>query len=128
MREVDPLKAQTLSLIVVTIIIIFAATYYAARPQPELLDAAHIASTAPTVAVDNGKIGSVAGLLVGLEERLLENPDDAKGWLLLAKSYNHLGQNEKASTAYARAAELGQTDEEFELKLVQEAVTKDSWQ
>jgi len=122
------LKAQTLSLIVMTIIITFAAMYYASRSEPEQPDAVHSVSAPAPAAKTDSKIGSVAGLLVGLEQRLADNPDDAKGWLLLAKSYNHLGQNEKASSAYARAAELGQTDEEFELKLVQESLTKESGQ
>jgi hypothetical protein len=55
-------------------------------------------------------LASVESLLAGLRDRLEENPDDAKGWLLLAKSYQHLGQDDEARSAYDKAAALGQTD------------------
>jgi cytochrome c-type biogenesis protein CcmH len=60
---------------------------------------------------------SVGSLIGGLEARLAENPEDAKGWLLLARSYDHLGDNDEAWNAYSRARDLGMTDETLELKL-----------
>lgn len=60
---------------------------------------------------------SVGSLIGGLEARLAENPDDAKGWLLLARSHDHLGNNDEAWNAYSRARELGMNDETLELKL-----------
>ena len=63
------------------------------------------------------KAGSVSTLITGLQARLAENPDDAKGWLLLAKSYEYLGDPAEARDAYARAVALGISDIEFEAKL-----------
>ena len=60
---------------------------------------------------------SVGSLIGGLEARLAENPDDAKGWLLLARSHDHLGNDDEAWNAYSRARELGMNDEALELKL-----------
>lgn len=60
---------------------------------------------------------SVGSLIGGLEARLAENPDDAKGWLLLARSHDHLGNDDEAWNAYSRARELGMNDETLELKL-----------
>lgn len=60
---------------------------------------------------------SVGTLIGGLEARLAENPDDAKGWLLLARSHDHLGDNDKAWSAYSHARDLGMSDEALELKL-----------
>jgi cytochrome c-type biogenesis protein CcmH/NrfG len=60
---------------------------------------------------------SVGSLVGGLEARLAENPGDAKGWLLLARSHDHLGNNAKAWNAYSRARDLGMSDEALELKL-----------
>ena len=60
---------------------------------------------------------SVGSLVGGLEARLAENPDDAKGWLLLARSHDHLGNNDEAWNAYSRARDLGMNDEALELKL-----------
>ena len=63
------------------------------------------------------KAASVTSLIVGLEARLVENPDDAKGWLLLAKSHDHLGDQRAAWAAYTRARNLGMSDASFEIAL-----------
>ena len=63
------------------------------------------------------KAASVTSLVGGLEARLAENPNDAKGWLLLAKSHDHLGDQRAAWAAYARAKELGMGDDSLEIKL-----------
>ena len=55
------------------------------------------------------KLDSVDQMLAGLEQRLQENPNDGKGWLLLGKSYRHLGRNDDANNAFIKAAALGQT-------------------
>ena len=70
-------------------------------------------ATGQSNAAKTDDIAPVGSLLAGLEERLASNPDDAKGWLLLAKSYQHLGQDEKARSAYDKAAALGQVDATF---------------
>lgn len=57
------------------------------------------------------KIASVDSLVAGLEERLRQQPDDGKGWLLLARSYDHLGRKDDSADAYARARELGVVDD-----------------
>jgi hypothetical protein len=68
-----------------------------------------------TAASEN--ITTVESLLSGLEQRLEDDPSDAKGWLLLAKSYEHLQRPDDAAAAYARAKELGRSDSDFEAKL-----------
>jgi hypothetical protein len=64
------------------------------------------------------KAGSIASLLSGLEERLKNEPNDAGGWLLLAKSYQRLGRSADARDAYAKAEALGQGDSNFAASLV----------
>ena len=59
-------------------------------------------------------IAPVSSLVDGLAKRLYENPDDAGGWLLLAKSYRHLDRPAEANTAYANAKQLGQSDADLE--------------
>lgn len=56
------------------------------------------------------KVGSVASLLDGLRERVEKDPDDAGNWLLLARSYEHLGRTEEAASAFEQARRLGRTD------------------
>jgi hypothetical protein len=58
-------------------------------------------------------VGSVASMVDGLSERLQQDPDDGKGWLLLARSYNHLKRIPEARDAYKNAVALGEYDEEL---------------
>jgi cytochrome c-type biogenesis protein CcmH len=60
---------------------------------------------------------SVGALIGGLEARLADHPEDAKGWVLLARSHDHLGNNAKAWSAYSRARDLGMSDAALEIKL-----------
>jgi cytochrome c-type biogenesis protein CcmH/NrfG len=70
------------------------------------------------------KIGSstasIASLTQDLSDSLQEQPDDASGWLLLARSYEHLGRRDEALVALNRARDLGETDAEFEMILMGE--------
>lgn len=86
---------------------------------------ARTAQPSMTTRTESGgdKIGSVASLVEGLAARLEENPDDGKSWLLLARSYHHLNRQAEAKTAYARAAQLGEYDEQLAgLETASEAV------
>ena len=48
----------------------------------------------------------IRAMVARLAARLEEEPDDLKGWLMLARSYNVLGETEKARQAQARADAL----------------------
>ena len=63
-------------------------------------------------------VGSVASLVDGLRERLDKEPDVAKGWILLARSYEHMGRNSEAVSAYNHAKALGKSDTKLEASLV----------
>ncbi len=54
-----------------------------------------------------GPIGSVESFIAPLEARLENQPDDAKGWALLAQSYAFIGNDAGAEKAISRAAALG---------------------
>lgn len=49
-------------------------------------------------------------MLVKLETRLKTNPDDAKGWVMLARSYKALGRYVESAEAYRRAGALVDSD------------------
>ena len=51
------------------------------------------------------RMAMIRGMVEGLAARLEENPDDAEGWLRLARSYDVLGEPEKARAALRRAME-----------------------
>ena len=76
-----------------------------------------VSSAAVEPRAGSNKASSVGELVAGLERRLQQHPDDAKSWLLLAKSYDYLGRNQDAATAYAKAASLGISDSVLEARL-----------
>jgi len=86
----------------------------------------HATATSPQPAQGDRKAASVGALIGGLESRLAQDPEDAKGWLLLAKSHEHLGNISAARDAYARAKALGLEDLGLEAKLNDQWLAK--WQ
>jgi len=102
--------------------LLLAVGLYAAIGSPDISSSPGTAGTQPgamaaTSADNRKKAASVSALLDGLEARLRDDPEDAKGWLLLAKSYDHLGRIGEAASAYAKAAALGLTDDTLEARL-----------
>lgn len=98
---------------------IFAGGTYLALGSPAVASASPLASTveAGGNAAAPGTppaAGSIPSLVDGLAARLEKNPEDGKGWLLLAKSYEHLNRLDDARDAYARAAALGEVDASLE--------------
>ena len=107
--------------VVATAVIVFvAASLYVVVDSPDEVQTLNRATIeAQTMAGDTNdqKALSVTSLIGGLEAKLAENPEDAKGWLLLAKSHDHLGDRRAAWVAYTRAKELGISDDTFEIQL-----------
>lgn len=97
---------------------IFAAGLYTLVGSPQ---AATIDTPASMPKQDTGSVpsqnreavGSVASMVDGLAERLKNNPDDGKSWLLLARSYKHLHRIPEAVEAYEHAVALGEHDAEL---------------
>lgn len=58
-------------------------------------------------------VAPVASLISGLEARLAEQPNDAKGWALLAQSYSFVGNTAAAERATERALALGFDEDEL---------------
>ncbi len=52
----------------------------------------------------------IEGMVNGLVEKLKENPDDSKGWLMLARSYKVLERFPEAAEAYGHARALVDED------------------
>jgi cytochrome c-type biogenesis protein CcmH len=106
-------------------IVSLAVAVYAAvgRPDPTvtLQPAEPVHRVAIPAADQDLSVAPVESLLTGLEQRLERESEDGKGWLLLAKSYEHLGRIDEAIAAYARARELGKSDLLLESRLVKTA-------
>lgn len=114
-----------LSLLAVVVVVLAAIALYAVLGRPGMVPApsehaigTSADSAAATGAAPGKSAGSVASLVTGLEERLRTEPEDGKGWLLLAKSYDHLGRLEDARDAYGTAVRLGASDDVLAAKLL----------
>ena len=59
------------------------------------------------VAPDTYDLAPVSEMVVGLQRRLEDQPNDVKGWKLLAQSYAYTGDMQNAQNAADRAIELG---------------------
>lgn len=46
----------------------------------------------------------IEGMVAGLAAKLEDNPDNPDGWVMLVRSYSHLGESGKAADAMARAS------------------------
>jgi hypothetical protein len=66
----------------------------------------------PAQAGATNKAPPMEQMVARLRERLAREPGDVQGWVLLGRSYQYLGQDAEASTAFAKARELGYTDTE----------------
>ena len=110
-------------LLAVIVVVGLAIALYAIIGRPGVSSRVSPASNAGTEIqpsqsdTQKDKAASVDSLLAGLEERLCADPDDGKGWLLLAQSYDHMGRASDAAEAYKRAAALDVTDEALQARL-----------
>jgi len=80
-----------------------------AKGAPAAAPAPMSAPTAPAPSVPAlpaGQEEMILGMVARLEARLKENPNDADGWRMLARSYEVLGQADKAKDARAKADAL----------------------
>jgi len=108
------------SLLAISVVAFVAAALYVVVELPTEVKTTNRTAVVTKPMSNDGsetKAASVTSLVGGLEAKLIENPDDAKGWLLLAKSHDHLGDQKAAWAAYARAKELGMSDPSFEIDL-----------
>ena len=60
----------------------------------------------------------VADMIAGLEQRLVDTPDDPKAWSLLATSYAFVGRMSDAKRAKLKAIELGADAEQLEQQML----------
>lgn len=69
------------------------------------------ASTATAVTTNNPAAGAeISDLVKSLEQRLNEQPGDAKGWAVLARTYQQLGRYDEAVAAYQQLEKLDENN------------------
>jgi cytochrome c-type biogenesis protein CcmH/NrfG len=109
-------KMKSLALAITITTFVIALSLYFVVDVSEESDATALhpttqtSSTASTTSSGDVQLAPVESMLSGLEQRLQQQPDDGKGWLLLAKSYRHLGRMDDARDAYKKAEALGSGD------------------
>ena len=112
--------ASESSLLSVALAALISLGTYAVLASPETafaIDArpdAH--QTGSTIQLGNSTV-SFESLVERLSESLQNEPDDAGGWMLLARAYEHQGRREEALVALDRARDLGMTNTELEIRL-----------
>lgn len=75
-------------------------------------------------ASDGPSAADVAKMVSALEQKLKENPDNPKGWMMLGRSYKAIGRLDDAEKAYARVGSTMETDPALILELVELAALK----
>lgn len=96
-----PARKTAISLLVLLPLLAFAG--YAYFGNPKALD--------PEARVEKRVTAEqIEGMVQKLSEKLKANPDDAKGWLMLARSYKVLQRFAEASDAYGHASQLVDSD------------------
>jgi len=93
-------KKTTLALLV--LLPLAAIGGYGWLGNPQALVPAHAQARMDAAQID--------ALLNQLADRLKANPDDTKGWVILARSYKSLGRFAEAAEAYSHGGELLNTD------------------
>ena len=96
-----------------------AASIYATLGSPQALNGVATAAGAKSPHAPGGPAGGAEGgaaspisdtqilaMVDTLAEKMRQNPDDPKGWVLLARSQGALGRYPEAMAAYERAAKL----------------------
>ena len=122
--SVKGMATNTRTVAVAAVVSMFAIGLYSFIGSPDAVTAENDhtnVSQGRNVPASNGKsstsVGSVASMVQGLKVRLEKEADDADGWILLARSYEHLGRHQEATSAYSRARALGKTDPNLEQTL-----------
>lgn len=86
---------------------ILALTGYALLGNPRALDPTQT-SAPPKMTQEQ-----INGMVAKLAEKMAANPDDLKGWLMLARSYKTMGRFDEAANAYSKAEKLVNEDPEL---------------
>jgi len=102
----------------VGLVALSAAALYALMGHPELTSSTAASDAAPAQAQQASDpqahpMGQVANMIAGLEARLLQQPNDAKGWQMLGWSYMRTRRPADAAKAYGHAVAMDPNNLEY---------------
>lgn len=109
---VGPVQRGTAAVVALGMALVAGAVYQAVG-TPKALDPEAVAPvvSAPAQAQDVGP-AQIEAMVARLAERLKTQPDDLKGWRMLARSYETLRRFDQAVLAYQRLQQLAPNDAE----------------
>lgn len=100
-------KGGSLPIIMTAVAVpVFAFAFYNETGSPEIPNFPLAERTDIQTANEDTGQAPMAELARSLEERLLENPDDGRGWALLGRTYATIGDPRKAAAAFQKAVPL----------------------
>ena len=111
--EVDPAAApgaairgpsRKSAIAILVLLPILALAGYGMLGNPKALDPAQAVAQPPMTQEQ------INAMVAKLAERMQANPDDLKGWLMLARSYKTMGRYDEAAQAFAKAETLVNED------------------
>lgn len=102
-RLIIPGAVLFVAIAIVMVLPTMALAYEGMKPQSSPVTAADSTDKK----AHKQKVGSVEQMLLGLRTKLEQEPGDMKGWVLLARSYHHIGDWHEAEKAAAKARALG---------------------
>lgn len=102
-------SGRWIALLIIPAIPLCAILLYQLMGSAELIDQIQQArlSQSQPVQQSSQSLGSVEDMVAKLAARLQQQPDDLKGWVMLARSYAIMKRYSEAETAYANVLRLG---------------------
>ncbi|MDP4796345.1 MAG: c-type cytochrome biogenesis protein CcmI [Rhodospirillales bacterium] len=107
-QKTAPAKGSKLPIIIaVAALPAIALAFYLRTGSPSMPDFPLVGRTDVHSAAAGSPENQAINQLVGkLEEKLQQDPNDPKGWVLLGRTYAELGESRKSAAAYERATKL----------------------
>jgi cytochrome c-type biogenesis protein CcmH len=114
-NETRKVSRWLLAGIAVVVVAIAAGGYYWSGHAEQIVAGSESGTGAATAGAPDGKpheinAAQIEKMVDGLASKLKENPNDAVGWGMLARSYVHLGKFKEAAAAYQQAVKLTPND------------------
>lgn len=97
-------RSKAAAIVVLVAVPLLSVSVYLLLGSPRGLDPER-ASAAPAAPHELSQ-QQIESMVASLAKRLEANPDDAEGWIMLARTYGALGNFDRATGAYAKATAL----------------------
>ena len=99
-----------LTLLLIPAIPLCAVLLYQLMGSVELIDRVQQAQTAQPQSEQSQSVATIEEMVTLLATRLQQQPDDLKGWVMLARSYSIMKRYSEATAAYENVLRLGGED------------------